>query len=49
MFDSFTMKKHYYKSPVIEDITTVTEGVIATSSSESLEIPEMIEEKLEWE
>ena len=43
------MKKHLYKSPVIVDISPVTEEVMATSSSEGLEIPDMVEDKLEWE
>ena len=45
----YTMKKHNYKSPVMEASALAAEGIIADSSSQALEIPDMVEEKLEWE
>jgi hypothetical protein len=43
------MKKHIYKSPALEALALAAEGIIADSSSQALEIPDMVEEKLEWE
>ena len=43
------MKKHIYKSPALEALALTAEGIIADSSSQALEIPDMVEEKLEWE
>ena len=43
------MKKQVYKSPVMEASALAAEGIIADSSSQALEIPDMVEEKLEWE
>ena len=43
------MKKHNYKSPALEALALAAEGIIAESSSQSLEIPDMVEEKMEWE
>ena len=43
------MKKHNYKSPALEALALAAEGIIADSSSQALEIPDMVGEKLEWE